>query len=722
MQAEAVDAFSPTQSPAVASCDVDPADDYDFRLLFYQFINGAEQRDITHYSLPVLVAKLEQCNSLYRTRYSKLDGHNSPIIAMQSLQLESPQVPGITSVESSILHSLPLQLTAPDWLQYGAQAVTGESRLASALLRLYLSLSGRVADHATLTEQLIAALQSCNIQFPLLHSREFSRQNNIADVVFEFAVLQLALGRHICHFLPEILGYSWAYSQSGILLEYTHTSAQIAQNPELARYCLRRARTLQNAVEQIGLIFACYIKQYPQLRQKVWQRLQSGFYLYQWQLINCSAHILPTLSPVEAMLHLIRDKAAVAAGYHHRVPWGDKTLQQWFAASPFDTQGFLSVLKQSQYFDAENPASSSLIALFDFHGPMFGVLTEQERIVLQQGLLVLTQASPVELNAPRIAARKYPKRRKTEQSVARVCKRQLFKQLLHAESEIEISQQARTLTASTLKTAKWRYRLPFKVYTHEALDAFAQSLYQRETAAYQPMKTRPRLSKASYVWGIEQLAPAILVDGCWLQHSHEIQHPGIRDLLLRIYVDEMGHGVWQQNHPYIYRQLLDSLGINIAALHSPDFIKHPGFLHSAFDIPVFLLSISKFPASFLPELLGLNLAIELSGLGKTYLQLAEELEYWGIDAKIVKLHMTIDNIVSGHAALALQAIRLYQDEMLALQGQQAVQHHWQRIYAGYAALQWVGLRFKYDMLFAYGCKQFTSNMRRTFTHGTTSKT
>jgi hypothetical protein len=150
------------------------------------------------------------------------------------------------------------------------------------------------------------------------------------------------------------------------------------------------------------------------------------------------------------------------------------------------------------------------------------------------------------------------------------------------------------------------------------------------------------------------------------------------------------------------------LNISVPPIHSREFIDYPGFIASAFDIPVYLLAISKFPIAFLPELLGLNMAIELSGLGRVYMQLVDELKFWGIDPAIVSIHISIDNVASGHTALAKKAIQLYLDEVSASHGEQKMQRHWQRIYTGYCSLQTAGRNFKWALIYRYLLKQMTA--------------
>jgi len=199
-----------------------------------------------------------------------------------------------------------------------------------------------------------------------------------------------------------------------------------------------------------------------------------------------------------------------------------------------------------------------------------------------------------------------------------------------------------------------------------------------------------RFPKQSYHVGNLATGPGLA--GGWLLAANQkafndAGHPQVAERLSKIYYDEIGAGVISQNHPYIVRQLLESQGIRLPPVHSPEFIAVRHFLDSAFDLPVYLLAISLVSREYLPELLGLNLAIEISGLGRVYLRLADELAYWGINPTLVNLHTTIDNTASGHSALAMQAIQIYLDSIAMREGKQAMQAQWRRISNGYCSLQ-----------------------------------
>jgi hypothetical protein len=96
------------------------------------------------------------------------------------------------------------------------------------------------------------------------------------------------------------------------------------------------------------------------------------------------------------------------------------------------------------------------------------------------------------------------------------------------------------------------------------------------------------------------------------------------------------------------------------------------------------------------------MAIELSGLGRGYMGLVDEWNYWGIDPAIASIHISIDNYASGHTFLAKKAIQLYMDEVLQRTGNsEMLDRHWRRIYSGYASSRFVGRRFKLELPLCY---------------------
>ena len=139
--------------------------------------------------------------------------------------------------------------------------------------------------------------------------------------------------------------------------------------------------------------------------------------------------------------------------------------------------------------------------------------------------------------------------------------RELYFHLVNVDLFPDILPLAKAKANKLLSACSWFNPLPFKHYDHDHFDAYLERIYQHEVATYQPLQGKPKISREAYIWGIEQIAPLILIDGCWLQNSLSLQnvHPEICDILFRIYCDEIGNGQLEKNHPYIFQQLLDSL-------------------------------------------------------------------------------------------------------------------------------------------------------------------
>jgi hypothetical protein len=240
-------------------------------------------------------------------------------------------------------------------------------------------------------------------------------------------------------------------------------------------------------------------------------------------------------------------------------------------------------------------------------------------------------------------------------------------------------------------------------YSHEGFTDRIDAIYTRAVADYRPYTPPPRWDRDEYLWLLTQLAPFFLVDGCWLQQSGRLItfNPEVAAVLFDTYADEIGAGDPRQNHSNVFRDLLRREGITLPSVTSLEFSTAPIFADSVFVLPVFLLAISQHTRRFLPELIGLNLAIELSGLGAFYMRLVDELRYWNIDPTIITLHISIDNYSTGHAAMARKLVGTYLDQIFAAQGYSAMQAHWRRVWTGYLALASVSQRSFLGLIPAY---------------------
>ncbi|MGZ8164053.1 MAG: iron-containing redox enzyme family protein [Methylobacter sp.] len=719
--------FNPSLRPAFSSRAYKAALKYqqNSRHLFYTLIHISEHSAVLPLAYHYIQQHLIEVNKQYPINFPE-QYHPDNISVTLNTPLPDPGSAEL-NLNACLLQSSPVILTEPCWLQAISQAATSQSQRAVKLMAIYSRLTQGESYKALYPPLLITA----GIEIPALHTWTFARQEQISDCIFELATIQLALAHFPRVFFPEILGFTLAYCQSRTLIEHCFPAQKLQAYTSLVYFLTARQKLLATQLPYVIEAIKEYLRLFADRTDTLWPRIQTGFFLYKQQTECCYRHLKihldNPLSTRQALAKLLQHKAPSAFGHHGKIQLAGKSLDDWFSQSPFDSENFLTALKQSSYINKQNPADSPLLKLFDFNGPMFGILTESEKELLKTW--VESENSEIhsqDKSAAFMAEVKNPlpfDEKKcspiinyshsdyaTNINYSRLNTRELYHYLVNADLYPEVLATAKQKVQCVLHLAKLLNRLPFKPYEHQVFEDYIEALYQREIKAYQPLKASPKLSRKAYLWGIEQFAPTILTDGCWLQHVNQLgySNPAIAAILFRIYEDETGNGLLEQNHPYIYQRLLNSLNISVPPIYSREFIDYPGFIASAFDIPVYLLAISKFPIAFLPELLGLNMAIELSGLGRVYMQLVDELKFWGIDPAIVSIHISIDNVASGHTALAKKAIQLYLDEVSASHGEQEMQRHWQRVYTGYCSLQTAGRNFKWALIYRYLLKQMTA--------------
>ncbi len=667
------------------------------RSLFY-LLNQSNKLDIMPAACQFIDQGLRQAAQIYSSlllkNYTKqrLSGLKPGLIKPLAESLLTAD-----DLRECIKQYAPVQLTQPCWLQNISQISCCQEITAVQVMDIYLQLTQK----GSLQNLYLAVLLAEGIKTPVLHSYHFSQQTDISTCFFDFSATQLALSCFPRVFFAEILGFTLAYLQMPTLIEACFPHAQVAAFPFFKQQKLVLSRQLIPLEKSI----TAYLHVFPQHQQALWQRIQQGFCLYQLRMQQCqdqfNSQCSEFISSQQAVNQLFQQKLQSAKGHHQKINLQGRPLEQWVAEMPENNQAFLQALKQSDYVDNEFPLNSRLLKLFEFNGPMFGVFDQSERSIIENWLMdkQVNKTACYQFNQTNSFIPIDNNNRQLKK-YANYTNRKLYYYLLNADLFPDVMPAAKIKAGRLLKFTALFNPLPFKHYSHQQLDDFIQNIYQTEIANYQPLKGKPGISKQAYIWGIKQIAPMILIDGCWLQNCYSLQksHAEIYQILFSIYADEIGNGQQQQNHCYIFQQLLNSLSITVPPVFSKEFINYPGFINSAFDLPSYMLALSLHSELFLAELLGLNMAIELSGLGKGYQQLVDEWKYWGINTRIANLHISIDNYSSGHTFLAKKAIQLYMDDLLKRTADNSIlDKHWQRIYSGYASLGFVGKRFKLEL-------------------------
>lgn len=547
---------------------------------------------------------------------------------------------------------LPVRSIAPVWLSRMARPATADGPIEGMLYQIYC----RSLDHPSPIRGL-----------------DFLHRDPNHPGALGLCIDLLTLRHFPRRFLPEILGVTLA-----------HTSMKLpGSHPQAPQH--EWALSALDAALNTGVDL---------------NRIRQGFALYRAAALKVFApedDLEPALTHRAAFSRILAAKAEAAKGYHAKVQLEGRSLDAWFEDHGKNPEPLLMALEKSPLIDKACPLGSRLIKAMDFGGPMFGVFDGSER-----------RAASAWITSPESASANKIIRESTGLGTAqRVTNRppmplrlrgnrNLFHHLVVAENAAELPREGVRLIHQILqRTRRLQYLgvlpKPFG-YEPARLDQF---LHDRHEAALRPQRRRffsKRLSREDWRWTLTQLSPAVLVDGAWL--SGVASTPGPPQAwhreLIKIHEDELGNGDPTQNHPRIYRQLLESLDIHLPSIADPAFAQDQRIHSPAFTFPSYMVAMGWHFGQFEPECLGLNLAIELSGLGSGYQHVIASLREVGINPLIAELHLSIDNLASGHARRARDAIVLYLENIARAEGPEGELGAWKRIYQGFLSYR-VGL-------------------------------
>lgn len=423
--------------------------------------------------------------------------------------------------------------------------------------------------------------------------------------------------------------------------------------------------------------------------------------LYGAHLQQLASHIgAGAQQPTSAMVRLIEKKAKHAVGYHSKLKIGGTGFEQLIVG---DAAEFVDALGRSRWVKPGDPGASLLLTkLIQFGGAMYRVFSDDETAIIAAWITSLgsdTHATTTPARALGCPVRTEPSNpivikrgaMAVRQARGQLCERELYYRLLNDEAcgtlRAEALHHVETWFArSTARMARQRDSMPFDSYSHAALTAWFDSESIGQLRSY--VETPVTKQRSEVIDDALQLCPMIFIDGAWLQKwgNAGLVEGRVGAILYKIFSDEIGNGNVVENHPNIYRALIREMGVELPDFRSRDFAFAELFDDRAFAVPAFWLSLSQFPTRFLPETLGINLAMELSGVGNSYRTACRELKHHGFSTLFVELHNTIDNVSSGHSAMAIDAIKHHMDDVMALRDPGLVERHWRRVWTGYRSL------------------------------------
>ncbi len=629
--------------------------------------------------------------------------------------------PGVT--RRQVLHYFtqyaPTALVDGCWLQCGLRVATAHTRTGAALTAMYVHQLRAgdtdprrhfVADYRGVWARLGSPLEEVS-------SRSFVDRFDLSDANFRLPVLLLSLGQFPRTYLPELVGLHFTWQRLGLpglgplLIRETCQAfgLPVAGGDLLGDDYLRRGDDLaQRAVDEV-------LEESQHADLDLRYRIDRGMKLgaSAWSAWLESARASAPQGPPDPrreMVALIQRKAPHARGYHGHKRAGDRAIDHFFAADTLDPDGLLDALAASPHVKPGRPDESPLVRrLVDFGGPMQAVFSPVELETMRAWIASLpardaavpVQSSDRPTYASAAPVRDEPQlrmpsreafRRESERRFERCSIRHLYHHLVNVEFSPEIlpvaEQFARDRLERALATLESGERpIPSLRWNRSALERWVYDKHREQVDSYRPLNGPPRVSREAFVESTVQLAPLVLIDGGWLQGmaSASLIHTTVGRMLFHVFCEEVGLGNAAEHHANIYRDLLRAMGEDAPPVESLEFAEWPRLKDASFDVPVLWLSLSCFPRHFLPEILGLNLAVELAGVGGPYLEARDTLRYYKLPTLFVNVHNAADNVSVGHAAWAMNAITQYMDELVEREGPHRVDHVWHRIWTGVRA-------------------------------------
>jgi len=710
------------------------------REAFYRLVNVEEHPDVLPVSFDTVQARLI-AGASWHDRAGTPCSVSEAVDRLQVLGNRSSR-PWRQSNEDlrrrQVLHFfiqyMPTALVDGCWLQGGLRVATAHTAVGTSLARLYVHQvrafiddPGRhfVAEYRAAFERLGAPLEE-------LTSRSFAQRQDLADESFSLPIFLLGLAQCTRTFPAEIIGLNLAWQYLGLSAfgpDLIHDVCATYALPPLGEG-LATPKYLDAGQQSSRAVAEQYIEsvEAPHRDEAMRALLRGiGACVGVWNEwighVSASAPTGPA-DPRQEMLDLLWRKAPHASGYHGEKAFGSRRIDEHLDPSRFDGPGLLEELAKSRWVKPGRAERSGFLRhLIKFGGPMLGVFSPVELEIIHRWIDSLPPrgggADPPPHGTQAVVAGPSPKgpterpraflvgtgwdaaafRRQSERRYRGCTVRELYYYLVNVEFYPDILPTAERfardrLERSTAMLQRGERPIPSDHYDPEALERWVFAKHRQQVDSYRPPAVRPPASREAFIEATLQLAPLILIDGGWLQGiaSPALIHTVVGRMLFHVLIEELGDGKAAEHHANIYRDLLAAMGEAAPAVDSWEFARWSRLRDSSFDVPTLWLSISCFPRHFLPEILGLNLAVELAGIGGPYMEAIDALRRFGYPTLFVDVHNSADNVAYGHAAWAMNSIKRHMDEVAERQGPHGVDHVWHRVWTGVrATLPQIGL-------------------------------
>ena len=622
---------------------------------------------------------------------------------------------------------LPVALVDGCWLETGCRVSTAHTHAGATLTGLYQhQVRGFVADtgrHFAGDYRLVSS--RLGLPGDDVSSHSFSKRREFAEESFTLPVFLLAIGQFTRTRFAEIIGVNLAWQYLGLSAFGPSLIAEACRHFDLPAI---GADLLADDYAERGCDLArkaalSVLADLPESeREAGFAKLLAGSAALlslwkRWQEATKSAAPVGLPNPQQEMIDLVWSKAGAARGFHGTKPLGGRKIDDYFDIQNFNGPAVLDALASSPWVRPGDPDKSPFLnRLIGFGGPMMAVFSPAEQQVIRNWILSLPprekrnstegdRAAALAVTDPdlkptvhvetQVKGRLFPAadfRRRSETMFGKCSIRDLYHHLINVEFYPEILPVAERFARDRLERSRamiWKGErpIPSRHYSPLALDGWLAKKHREQVDSYRPPAARPDVPKDAFIETTVQLAPLILIDGAWLQGmaSPPLIHTSVARMLFHVFVEEIGEGKSEEHHANIYRDLLTAMGVSAPPVESRAFADWERLEDSSFEIPTLWLAISCFPRHFMPEILGLNLAVELAGVGGPYMEARDTLRRFRYPTLFVDMHNAADNVTAGHAAWATNAIKHYMDQVTEREGPHHLDDVWHRVWSGVRA-------------------------------------
>jgi hypothetical protein len=696
-----------------------------YRKVYYHLVNVEEHPEVLPLAYDLAARRLaEGAAQSVAEATGALDSVLEKLAASSRAFARPWRQPSDDLTRRQVLHYfvqyMPTAFVDGCWLQCGLRVSTAHTLVGSSLTGLYqhqvrafVADPGRhfVADYREVYSRLGSPLEE-------ISSHSFSERQDFKEATFALPIFLLAIAQYTRTFSAEILGLNLAWQYLDLAAfgpDLIRDTCEAYGLPRMGQD-LNDPDHLQKGRDMAREAAVGFLDQAGQTGlANAWKGLMRGVaagvavWTEWFEATRATAPSGPP-DPRQEMIDMLWRKAPHAQGYHANRRLGAKKIDEFLDPQRFDGSGMLEALAASPWVKTGKSGKSVLLSrLVGFGGPMLAVFSPVEQQIIQTWIDTLpakdapapaaaTTPAPTD---PSVVEERFVEGRSWEASEFRSRSkrlyggcgiRDLYHGLVNVEFQPDILPVAERFAHDRLERSmamlwKGERPIPSRRYDPEALERWVYKKHREQVDSYRPPDKRPEAPKDAFIEATVQLAPLILIDGAWLQGmaSPALIHTTVGRMLFHVLVEELGEGKPKEHHANVYRDLLKAMGEDAPPVESREFADWPRLLDSSYEVPTLWLSISCFPRHFLPEILGLNLAVELAGVGGPYMEARDTLRHFHYPTLFVDVHNAADNVSVGHSAWAMNAIKRYMDEVAERDGPHNVDRIWHRVWTGVRA-------------------------------------